>query len=452
MAGLFAAEHAVLEQTQPFRLYGRISRTVGLALHAEGFPVPIGSLCWVHASDTNASIEAEVVGFADDVAILMPYGDARGVARGDRIELLERRQDVRVGPEVLGRVLDGRGQPIDGQGPLGCSERWPIWENPTPPLSRPRIDQPISVGIRAIDGMLSVGRGQRIGLFSGSGVGKSCLMGMIARNTDADVIVIGLVGERGRELKDFIEQSLGEVGRRRSVVVCATSDEPALMRVKAGFTATAVAEYFRAQGLDVLLLMDSITRMAFAQREIGLAAGEPPATKGYPPSIFSMMPRLLERAGRVDGGSITGIYTVLVEGDDLADPIADTARSILDGHVWLSRRLADRAHYPAIDVLTSVSRLMIEVTDGQHQQIAMRLKRLLSAFQEAEDLINIGAYVGGSNPDIDAAIAKREAIQAFLTQGIYERVSWGETLVRMSEIFPDLPPPRALSMPGGEAS
>ncbi len=440
----FDTERATLQKVQPYRVSGRVSRVVGLSVHAQGFPVPVGSLCWIRAANPDDSIEAEVVGFTAGSAILMPYGDVRGLTRGDRIELYQRQQNVRVGPELLGRVLDGRGAPIDGQGPLGCARQWPIWENPTPPLMRPRIDQPLSVGIRAIDGLLSCGRGQRIGLFSGSGVGKSCLMGMIARNTSADITVIGLVGERGRELKDFIEQSLGEEGLARSVVVCATSDEPAQMRVKAGFTATAVAEYFRSQGKDVLLLVDSITRMAFAQREIGLSTGEPPATKGYPPSIFSMMPRLLERAGRTEAGSITGIYTVLVEGDDLADPIADTSRSILDGHVWLSRRLADRGHYPAIDVLTSVSRLAIEVTDPNHQKLILHLKRLLSAYNDAEDLILLGAYVNGSNPDIDMALAKRELIQQFLCQGIYEKSSWGETLLGLSQVFPELPVPEAL--------
>ncbi len=445
MVGFFEEERTLLAEVQPYRLIGRISRIVGLALQAEGFRAPVGSLCCIHATRKQDSIEAEVVGFTDGAAILMPYGDARGLMRGDRIELIAQRQEVQVGPQLLGRILDGRGKPMDGLGPLGCQARWPIWNKPLPPLSRPRIDEPLSVGIRVLDGMLSCGKGQRLGLFSGSGVGKSCLMGMIARNTNADITVIGLVGERGRELKEFIDQSLGEDGLARSVVVCATSDQPALLRVKAGFTATAVAEYFRSQGKDVLLLMDSITRMAFAQREIGLSIGEPPATKGYPPSIFSMMPKLLERAGRDEHGSITAIYTVLVEGDDLADPIADTARSILDGHIWLSRKLADRGHYPAIDPLTSVSRLAIEVTDRNQQKLVLRLKRLLAAYQEAEDLINIGAYVAGSNPEIDEALSKREAIEEFLCQEIYEQVSWGETLVKLSALFPEMPVPEAIA-------
>jgi flagellum-specific ATP synthase len=348
---------------------------------------------------------------------------------------LGRKMEVAVGPELLSRLIGGDGLPIDGKEDLKTKIVYPVDRNPPNAYQRKRIKEPIATGVRAIDGSLTVGKGQRIGIFSGSGVGKSTLLGMVARNTSADVNVIALIGERGREVRDFIERDLGEEGLKRSVVVVVTSDEPPLLRIRGAFVATAIAEYFRDQGLDVMFMMDSVTRFAMAQREVGLAIGEPPATKGYPPSVFSVLPRLLERTGTSDKGSITAFYTVLVEGDDVNEPISDAVRGILDGHIVLSRSLAMKNHYPAIDILASISRLMVEVADDTHQKAAGKLREVLATYREAEDLINIGAYVKGSNPRIDYALTKIERVEQFNKQGIFEKADFESTSAKLSAIF-----------------
>jgi len=423
----------LLADLEPARIRGRVRQAIGLVVQAEGLALPVGAACEIRTSGGGA-VPCEVVGFRDDVTLLMPLEDLQGVRRGDEILCRSQVQRVPVGRSLLGRVIDSQGRPLDG-GPIGAVERQgPLQARAPHPLERERIREALGTGVRAIDALLTCGKGQRLGLFAGSGVGKSTLLGMCARGTAADVIVIGLVGERGREVREFVEKDLGPEGLKRSVVVVETSERPALLRVRAPFAATAVAEYFRDEGLDVLLLMDSITRMANAQREVGLSAGEPPATKGYPPSVFAQMPRLLERAGRSSKGSITGFYTVLVEGDDVNEPIADAARSILDGHVWLSRDLAVRGHYPSIDPLQSVSRLMTEVATPEQSEAAQRLKALLAAWRDAEDLINVGAYVKGSNPEIDAAVRARPAILRFLRQGVTERATLEESRRELAEL------------------
>jgi len=411
---------AQLADLEPDRVQGRVRQAVGLVVEAEGLAMPVGSLCEIRTVG-GEPVPCEVVGFRDEVALLMPLGELQGVRRGDVVRCTASVQRVAVGRALLGRVIDSQGLPLDGGLPISHERMNPLHARAPHPLNRERILQPLGTGVRAIDSLHTCGKGQRVGLFAGSGVGKSTLMGMCARGTAAQVIVISLVGERGREVREFIEKDLGPEGLKRSVVVVETSDRPALLRVRAPFTATAVAEYFRDEGMDVLLLMDSITRMANAQREVGLSIKEPPATKGYPPSVFAMLPRLLERAGRSDRGSITGIYTVLVEGDDVNEPIADTARSILDGHMWLSRDLAVRNHYPALDVLGSISRLMIDVTTPEHQEAAARVKTLLAAHKGAEDLISVGMYVKGANPEVDQAVLAHPAILKFLKQTIAER-------------------------------
>ena len=407
-----------IDDLEPVRVEGRIRQAVGLVLQAEGLAVPVGASCEVLAS--GGPVPCEAVGFRDDVTLLMPLGELNGVRRGDRVVCRATVQRIPVGRGLLGRVIDARGEPLDGGPPLLPERLQPIHARAPHPMRRARIAEPLATGVRAIDGLLACGRGQRVGLFSGSGVGKSTLLGMCARGTAADVAVISLVGERGREVREFVERDLGPEGLARSVVVVETSDRPALLRVRAPFAATAVAEYFRDEGHDVLLLMDSLTRMANAQREIGLSAGEPPATKGYPPSVFALMPRLLERAGRAERGSITGFYTVLVEGDDAGDPVADTARSILDGHVWLTRDLANRGHYPAIDLLQSVSRLLRDVSPPEQVEAAARIRALWAAYRDAQDILDVGAYVKGSNPEIDAAVRARPDIAAFLRQAVEE--------------------------------
>ncbi len=415
-----------VEAIPDVRATGRIRRAVGLALESLGPPSRVGELVEIRRPGAPPLV-AEIVGFKGRHAILLPLGSAEGIAPGTPV--VSRRHPLRVpvGPALLGRVLDGLGRPMDDAGPVEAEAWYPL-DRPAPdPLRRPRITEALSVGVRAIDGLLTCGKGQRLGIFAGSGVGKSTLLGMMARGTEADVVVVALVGERGREVRDFIERDL-EAGLRRAVVVAATSDQPAMVRLKAAFAATAIAEYFRDQGLDVLLLMDSLTRLAYAQREIGLAAGEPPTTRGYPPSVFSFLPRLLERAGTAERGSITAFYTVLVDGDDLNDPIADQARSILDGHVVLSRSLAERHHYPAIDVLASVSRVMSEVASEGHRQAAATVRRLMAAYRDVEDLVQIGAYVRGSNPLADRAIDAKRPIERFLQQGVFERSSLPEAV------------------------
>jgi len=377
---------------------------------------------------------AEVVGFRDKRLLLMPYESVEGLGVGCIVENTGHPLSVCVGNEMLGHTLDGMGRPTDVE-ELDLREEYPVDAAPPDPMAREIIDQVLPLGVKAVDGLITVGKGQRIGIFAGSGVGKSTLLGMFARNTRADINVIALIGERGREVREFIERDMGEEGMRRSVVVVATSDRPALLRRNAAKTATAIAEYFRDQGKDVLLMMDSLTRFSMAQREIGLASGEPPVTRGYPPSVYSEMPKLLERAGNSDKGSITGLYTVLVDGDDFNEPITDTARSILDGHIMLDRKLAHRNHYPAIDVLQSISRVMSSIADKEHKEAAGKLKNVLATYQEAEDLINIGAYKSGSNQNIDYAIEKIDEVNGFLLQETYDKFSFEEILDMMEQIF-----------------
>ena len=396
----------ILDHIIPLAIRGRVETVVGLTVAAREFPVPLGARCRIQRQN-GAPLDVEVVGFRDDLTLMVAYGDLRGVRRADVVELVTATPMVRVGPSLLGRVLNGLGE-VDDDGPtVHLPHRVTLYNDPPAPMTRPRITQPMPTGIRAIDGLLTCAQGQRLGIFAGSGVGKSTTLGMIARYCTADVIVVGLVGERGREVREFLEKDLGDEGRRRSVIVSATSDQPALLRLKAAFTATAIAEYFRDQGKNVLLMMDSLTRLAMAQREIGLSAGEPPTTKGYPPSVFALMPRLLERAGLGPKGSITALYTVLVEGDDVNEIVSDTVRGILDGHIWLARRLANMAHFPAIDVRESISRSMPDVISAEHLDRAMRIKRILATYAEIVVLFSVGAYASGSNAVIDTAIAMR---------------------------------------------
>lgn len=423
----------VLEKDYVKKL-GKVSRVVGLTIEADGPDVSIGNCCKINTKD-GKSVLAEVVGFKDKKILLMPYGDIEGVGLGSIVEGFDYPLNVKVSNNLLGRVLNGLGEPMDHKGPIEASNEVSTTNEPPDPLSRNRIKDQLSLGVKAIDGLLSIGKGQRVGIFAGSGVGKSTLMGMIARNTSASINVIALIGERGREVKEFIEKDLGEEGLKRSVLVIATSDQPALVRLKAAQVATSIAEHFREQGNDVLLLMDSLTRYAMAQREVGLAIGEPPVSRGYTPSVFSIMPKLLERAGNSDKGSITGLYTVLVDGDDLTEPVTDTARGILDGHIVLSRKLANKNHYPAIDVLASVSRVMSDIVTKEHKKNAFEIKKLMGTYSEAEDLINVGAYVSGSNEDIDMAISKRKPILEFLTQSTEESFSLEEVDQQMIKIL-----------------
>lgn len=403
---------------------GSVKRAVGLVVESLGPPVSVGELCEIVGQGRSAPIPAEVIGFRDNYVLSMPLFKVHGVKLGDKIVCKKKQASVSVSPALLGRALDGMGEPIDHLGPITADSAYPLQPSSTNPLARKNIDSVLGTGVRAIDGLLTCGKGQRIGIFGGSGIGKSTLLGMMARYTSADVNVIGLVGERGREVRAFIEKDLGEEGLKRSVVVVSTSDQPPLLRIRAALMATTLAEYFRDQGKDVLLMMDSITRFAMAQREVGLAAGEPPSSKGYTPSVFALLPRLVERAGNfISSGSITGFYTVLVEGDDMNDPVADAMRSLLDGHVVLSRELAWRNHYPCIDVLASISRLMPDLVPASHMEQAGKIRELISTYQKAEDMINIGAYVKGSNPKIDLALKKIDAINAFLRQRYDERVS-----------------------------
>ncbi|HOE56302.1 MAG TPA: flagellar protein export ATPase FliI [Bacillota bacterium] len=413
---------------------GRVSQVVGLTIESYGPAVNLGELCNIYPSKGDIPIKAEVVGFKDNIVCLMPLGNMNGVGPGSRIEATGENLTVRVSESMLGRVLDGLGEVMDGKGYIDSNTFYPVENKPPDPITRSMISDILPVGIKAIDGLLTIGKGQRIGIFSGSGVGKSTLMGMIARNTKADVNVIGLVGERGREVREFIENDLQEEGLSRSVVVVATSDQPALIRLKAAQLATSVAEFFRDQGKDVMLMMDSLTRFAMAQREIGLALGEPPVSRGYTPSVFAIMPKLLERSGTSEKGTITGLYTVLVDGDDMNEPVTDTVRGILDGHIVLSRNLANRNHYPAIDVLSSVSRVMPNIIDEEHKNSANELKSILSVYKDAEDLINIGAYVGGSNESIDRAIDRIDAINCFLKQDVKEKFEIEQILDTMKSI------------------
>jgi len=415
-----------LEQSDMVFRDGKVIQVIGLVIEATLPGGKLGELCHIY-SPTKEIIRAEVTGFRGDRVLLMPLDEIIGISPGSRVRRSPQPLSVPVGPQLLGRVLDGLGNPIDGKGPIRSEQRQPVFNTPPNPLQRARITTPLSTGIRSIDGLVTIGRGQRVGIFSGSGVGKSVTLGMIARYTDAEINVIGLIGERGREVREFIERDLGSDGLKRSVVVVATSDQAAMVRIKGALIATAIAEYFRDQGKDVILMMDSLTRVAMAQREIGLATGEPPTTKGYTPSVFALLPRLLERAGCAQMGSITGLYTVLVESDDLDDPIADSARSILDGHIVLSRKLATRGHYPPIDVLESISRLKSEIITYEKRQFAQVILEMLANYRESEDLINIGAYAKGSNPKVDKALMNIDKINQFLRQDMYESSNMEET-------------------------
>jgi flagellum-specific ATP synthase len=417
------------------RSTGAVVQVIGLTIEAEGIGGRLGEVCQVYPRRGDEPIQAEVVGFRNDRVLLMPLGVMEGIKPGSEVRATGQSFTVPVGDELLGRVIDGLGRPIDGKGPIVAARRYATTAAAPHPLQRARIHDVLSTGVRAIDGLLTVGKGQRMGIFAGSGVGKSTLLGMIAKNTVSDVSVIALIGERGREVREFIERDLGEEGLRKSVVIVSTSDQPALVRLKGAWVATAIAEYFRDRNRDVTLLMDSVTRFAMAQREIGLAVGEPPASKGYTPSVFALLPRLMERAGTSDYGTITAFYTVLVEADDLTEPITDTARSILDGHIVLSRDLAAENHYPAIDVLGSVSRVMSDVTDDWHRRAAGRMRSVMATYNNARDLINIGAYAAGSNSQIDEAIQYMPAVLGFLRQDAREPSGWELTLEQLNEMF-----------------
>lgn len=433
------AQIDLLDRCTAPELRGTVKEVRGLALRVATLPAPVGAMVEIYPGgshqDNAEPVAGEVVGFDGRETVVMPLGAAAGISRGDRVTALHNTQQVRVGPTLLGRVLNGLGEPIDGGGALADTVPTPLHPRPVDPLDRPLITEPLATGMRAIDTMTPLGRGQRLGIFASPGVGKSTLLASCAKHTAADISVIALVGERGREVKHFIEHALGEEGLSRSVVIAATSDEPALVRLRAAWVATAVAEYFRDQGLDVLLVMDSVTRFCQAQRQVGLAAGEPPATKGYPPSVFSTLPSLLERSGRTSKGSITGLYSVLVEGDDMSEPIADACRGILDGHVQLDRKLAEQGHFPAIDVPGSISRVGDDVTDANHQQARRSVVKLIAAYRQVEDLVNIGAYAAGSNPEFDLAIACKPAIDRLLQQGKGEVQGQAEFSAAASQLF-----------------
>ncbi|MEW5693116.1 MAG: flagellar protein export ATPase FliI [Candidatus Hydrogenedentota bacterium] len=426
---------SMIPEIEHIRFTGAVTKIIGLVIEASGPRVPVGEVVLIKRKNKIQALKAEVVGFKENRVLLMPIGEMEGIAPGCEVIGTDHTLSIPVGPELLGRVLNGIGDPMDGKGALPCKERYSIYRNPPHPLKRRRVKEILSLGVRAIDGLFTVGRGQRMGIFSGSGVGKSTLLGMIARFTEADINVIGLIGERGREVRDFLEKDLQEDGLKKSVVVVATSDSPPLCRLRGAFVATAIAEYFRDIGKNVLLLFDSVTRFARAQREVGLAIGEPPAQRGFTPSVFEILPRLLERSGNSDRGSITGIYTVLVDGDDFTEPICDNVRGILDGHVILVRKLAERGQYPAIDVLGSISRIMVEIVDEYQFNKALKLKELVSVYQDAEDLINIGAYVKGSNTLIDESINKRNDIINYLKQGIYEKEDYIGSKEKLLKLF-----------------
>jgi flagellum-specific ATP synthase len=420
----------------PIQVRGKVTNIVGLVVEGHGPGSSMGGMCEIYSKARKSSIMAEVVGFRNKRVLLMPLGDLGGIGPGSVIIARKSQPVVKVGNDMLGRVVDGMGEPLDGKGPLMLDSEMPLYGKPYNPLKKRRIDEPLDLGIRSINGLLTVGKGQRVAIMSGSGVGKSVLLGMMARHTKADVNVIALIGERGREVNEFLERDLGEEGLKRSVVVTAISDQPSLIRIRGAYLATTIAEYFRDQGLDVLLMMDSITRFAMSMREIGLAVGEPPTTKGYTPSCFAKMPKLLERAGNTSSkGSITGLYTVLVEGDDLTEPVADTVRSIVDGHIVLSRDLAARGHYPAVDILRSVSRVMNDIVDEKHLSAARSIQSMTAVYEEARDLINIGAYVKGNNPEIDLAIRHVDSINSFLKQGINERAAIENVVAQMGAII-----------------
>ena len=425
---------AAVESAKPIRLHGKVTQVVGLVIEGYCTDTSVGAICEIRTSE-GEPIPAEVVGFRNNKTLLMPLGEIRGVGLDSLITVRRDKASMGVGPLMLGRVIDGLGNPIDEKGPLRVEEEYPIYAVPINPMLRPPIRKPLDLGIRSINGLLTCGQGQRVGIMAGSGVGKSTLLGMIARYTEADVNVIALIGERGRELREFIEKDLQEQGLKKSVVVVATSDQPPLVRMRGAYIATTIAEYFAKQGKKVLLMMDSATRFAMAMREVGLAIGEPPTTKGYTPSVFAALPKLLERAGNFSKGSITGLYTVLVEGDDFNEPISDSMRSILDGHIVLSRSLAARNIYPPIDILASASRVMNDVAPKDHQDLAGRFKETLATYQQSEDLINIGAYKAGSNSGIDYAISKIDGMMAYIKQAVHDPVSMQGAVEDLKKIF-----------------
>lgn len=426
----------VIEKADPYKRYGKVLRVIGLMIESEGPQVNIGEVCYIHStSDSQEPIICEVVGFNEERIILMPYAEVTEIGPGALVESTGKPLTIKVGQGLVGKVVDSLGKPLDGSPlPKGLSN-YVTEQSPPNPMLRPPISKTLQVGVKAIDGLLTVGEGQRIGIFAGSGVGKSTLLGMIARNSKADINVIALIGERGREVREFVENELGEEGLKRSIVVAATSDQPALMRLKGAYTATAICEYFRDLGLKVNLMMDSVTRIAMAQREIGLATGEPPTTKGYPPSVFSILPKLLERTGTSDKGSITAFYTVLVDGDDMNEPIADTVRGILDGHFVMDRKIAERGQYPAIDVLKSISRVMNQIVDEEHRKANQEIRSLLASYEENRELITIGAYKYGTNKEVDRAIDYYPEIISFLKQDIYEYKTFDETIALMKSLL-----------------
>jgi len=426
----------VLENIAPIKAKGTVEHVIGLLIEGKGPVSSLGDMCDIYPRSSCTAIKAEVVGFKGPSVLLMPLGEIRGVHPGSMIINRGEKATVQVAPELQGRVLDGLGKPLDQQGLLTTGAAYALYAEPLNPLCKRRIDTPLDLGIRALNGLLTCGKGQRLGIFAGSGVGKSMLLGMMARHTCADVNVIALLGERGREVREFLERDLGEEGRKKSVVVVATSDQSPLVRMRGAYVATAIAEYFRDQGKDVLLMMDSLTRFAMAQREVGLAVGEPPMTKGYTPSVFALLPKLLERAGTAEGqGSITGFYTVLVEGDDFNEPLVDAARSVLDGHILLSRALAAKNHYPAVQILPSLSRVMRDITTPAHQELSGKLREILAVYEEAEDLINIGAYVRGSSAKIDEAIRLIDAVNAYLRQPVETRVTFEDSVQQLQALF-----------------
>lgn len=433
MPSLDLYKYRELEDRTYFKSQGKIANAVGLTIESYGPDAKLGDMCTIYSKDGSQPMaSAEVVGFKDGKTLLMPYGDVSGIGIGCIVENENHPLEVYVSDDLLGQCLDGLGRTSDGTEIKGVPYK--IEAAPPDPMSRTIIDTVLPLGVRAVDGLLTIGKGQRVGIFAGSGVGKSTLLGMFARNTKADINVIALIGERGREVKEFVERDLGPEGMKRSVLVIATSDRPALERTKAAKTATAIAEYFRDKGKDVLLMMDSLTRFSMAQREIGLASGEPPVSRGYPPSVYAEMPKLLERAGRSSKGSITGLYTVLVDGDDFNEPITDTARSILDGHIVLNRKLAQKNHYPAIDVMASISRCMSQIVAKDHKKASGKVKNIMATYADAEDLINIGAYKKGSNPDIDEAIEKIKQVNEFLLQDTDEKVDFDTAVEQMKKI------------------
>lgn len=423
-----------IESSKPVRIHGKVTQVVGLVIEAYCPDTSVGAMCEILPSE-GTPIPAEIVGFRDNKALLMPLGDLRGVGLDSLVSVRRDKASMGVGPQMLGRVIDGLGNPIDDKGVLHTEEEYPIYASPVNPMSRPPIRKPLDLGIRSINGLLTCGQGQRVGIMAGSGVGKSTLLGMIARYTEADVNVIALIGERGRELREFIEKDLQEQGLSKSVVVVATSDQPPLVRMRGAYIATTIAEYFQKQGKKVLLMMDSATRFAMAMREVGLAIGEPPTTKGYTPSVFAALPKLLERSGNFSEGSITGLYTVLVEGDDFNEPISDAMRSILDGHIVLSRELAARNIYPPIDILSSASRVMNDVTTREHQQKAGIFKETMAIYRQSEDLINIGAYKAGSNSGIDYAILKNSGMISYLKQAVDNQVTMQQSVEALTNLF-----------------